>query len=62
MPRTSPGDIRTLMMGTEMVPETSVSSYNQLTLLIGREYFVDIFLCFSSIFHNLINPLALIDV
>jgi hypothetical protein len=29
--------IRTLMMGTEMVPETSVSSYNKLTRLNSRE-------------------------
>jgi hypothetical protein len=28
------------MMGTEMVPETSVSSYNQLTRLIAREDFI----------------------
>jgi hypothetical protein len=33
--------IRTLMMGTEMVPETSVSFYNQLTPLIAREYFIE---------------------
>jgi hypothetical protein len=29
------------MMGTEMVPETSVSSYNQLTRLIAREDFIE---------------------
>jgi hypothetical protein len=28
-------------MGTEMVPETSVSSYNQLTWLIAREDFIE---------------------
>jgi hypothetical protein len=28
------------MMGTEMVPETSVSSYNHLTQLIAREDFI----------------------
>jgi hypothetical protein len=32
--------IRTQMMGTEMVPETSVSSFNQLTRLIAREDFI----------------------
>jgi hypothetical protein len=32
--------IRTLMMGTEMVPETSVSSCNQLTRLCAREDFI----------------------
>jgi hypothetical protein len=31
-----------VMMGTEMVPETSVSSYNQLTRLIAREDFIGI--------------------
>jgi hypothetical protein len=30
------------MMGTEMVPETSVCSYNQLTRLIAREDFVEL--------------------
>jgi hypothetical protein len=29
------------MMGTEMVPETTVSSYNQLTWLIAREDFIE---------------------
>jgi hypothetical protein len=29
------------MMGTEMVPETSVSSYNQLTRLIAREDLIE---------------------
>jgi hypothetical protein len=29
------------MMGTEMVPETSVSSYNQQTRLISREDFIE---------------------
>jgi hypothetical protein len=32
--------IRTLMMGTEMVPETSVSFYNQLTRLIAQDDFI----------------------
>jgi hypothetical protein len=32
---------RTLMMGTEMAPETSVSSCNQLTRLIAREDFIE---------------------
>jgi hypothetical protein len=32
------------MIGTEMVPETSVSSYNELTRLIAREEFIDLFL------------------
>jgi hypothetical protein len=30
-----------LMMGTEMVPETS-AIFNQLTRLIGREYFINV--------------------
>jgi hypothetical protein len=29
------------MMGTKMVPETSVSSYNRLTRLIVREGFIE---------------------
>jgi hypothetical protein len=33
--------IRTLMMGTEMIPETSVSSCNQLTQLCAREDFIE---------------------
>jgi hypothetical protein len=37
--------IRTLMMGTEMVPETSVSSYNQLMQLIAREDFIEFSRC-----------------
>jgi hypothetical protein len=35
------------MMGTEMVPETSVSSYNQLTRLIAQEDFIE-FSCRES--------------
>jgi hypothetical protein len=36
------------MMGTEMVPETSVFSYNQLTRLIAREDFNESrFVCLS---------------
>jgi hypothetical protein len=30
------------MMGTEMVPETSVSFYNQLTQLIARDDFIEL--------------------
>jgi hypothetical protein len=33
--------MRTLMMGAEMVPETSVSSCNQLTRLCAREDFIE---------------------
>jgi hypothetical protein len=33
--------ITTLMMGTEIVPETSVSTCNQLTRLCAREYFIE---------------------
>jgi hypothetical protein len=35
-----------MMMGTEMVPETSVN-FNQLTLLIAREYFIYLRRCES---------------
>jgi hypothetical protein len=43
--------IRTLTMGTEMVPETSGCSYNQLTRLIAREDFIKRNWCllFSSV-------------
>jgi hypothetical protein len=33
--------ITTLMMGTEIVPETSVSTCNQLTQLCAREDFIE---------------------
>jgi hypothetical protein len=33
------------MLGTEMVPEMSVSSYNQLTRLIVREDFIEFSRC-----------------
>jgi hypothetical protein len=36
----TPSHITTLMMGTEIVPETSVSACNQLTRLHGREDFI----------------------
>jgi hypothetical protein len=47
------------MMGTEMVPETSVSTCNQLTRLIAREDFIE-FSCRESfkLYNNLIYLLT----
>jgi hypothetical protein len=36
-------DIRTLMMGTEMFQETSISSCNQLTRLCAREDYIEVY-------------------
>jgi hypothetical protein len=41
------------MMGTEVVPETSVPSYNQLTLLIAREGFIEFSRCENLKSYNL---------
>jgi hypothetical protein len=40
--------ITTLMMGTEIVPETLVSTCNQLTWLCAREDFVEFFMKFPE--------------
>jgi hypothetical protein len=39
----------TLMMGTEMVPETSVLSFNYFTWLIAEEDFIETILIYNIV-------------